>query len=183
VIRYCFFNEFPIGQVGDDKFYFVKIGSQAVEVGPVVSVRFARSRAFYVEYDLCSRINMFGRDITAGFDENLVAAIAEFGDERKNVLLSKRFAPGDLDQITAIFVELLKDVFECNSLAARECILAVAPNTPHRTARQTYKRARPSRMRGLALDRQENFCNAEIHCDILAGKKGWKGFKNSNCFV
>lgn len=46
-------------------------------------------------------------------------------------------------------------------IAAREGVLAVAPDTSHRATRQAHKRTRPTGMSRLALNRTEDFGDAE----------------------
>jgi hypothetical protein len=96
-----FFGKFPVGEIGDNKFDLVIFRPQAFQIGPVVSLHLARGRAFNVEYDLCPRVHVLGRNKTARFDQYLVSAVAELGYEWENVLLSKRLAAGDLYQRAA----------------------------------------------------------------------------------
>ena len=130
---------------------------------PMISFRLAGRRTFYIEDDRRTRIDIFSRDKSAGLDQHFVAAVAKLGDEWKNILLRQRLAAGHLNQLAAKLVELCKDILERYPLAAVERILAVAPNAPHRTAGQPHKRARPSGVRRLALNREKYLCNSEVH--------------------
>ena len=58
VFRNNFFCKIPIGHIGDDKFYFVFVLSQACHVGPVITFGFAGCRAFYVENYYGARIDL-----------------------------------------------------------------------------------------------------------------------------
>jgi hypothetical protein len=53
--------------------------------------------------------------------------------------LGKRFAASDLDQIAPEFIQFGKNIVNANMLAASKRVFAVAPNAPHRTARQTHE--------------------------------------------
>ena len=91
-----------------------------------------------------------------------MTAVAKLGDKRKDILLCKRFAAGHLDKWAAKLIELCKDIVESDPLATIKCVLAVTPDTPHRAAGEPHERAWPPGMRRLALDREENFCNAKL---------------------
>jgi len=137
------FRKFPIGDIGDHKLYFVLFPSQKLEVWPMISLSLAGCRTLYIEDDRRSPIYIFGRDKSAGLDQNFVTPVAQLGDKRKDILLSQRLAARDLDQLAAKFVEPCKNLLKRYSLAAIECIVTVAPDAPHRTTRQPHKRARP----------------------------------------
>src|SRR5262245_59939080 len=129
----------------------------------MISFRLARRRTFYIEDYRCTTVDILSRNISPSLDQDLVASIAQLDDERKHILLRTRPAPRHFDKLASEIIELRENVRERDLLTTVESVFAVAPDTPQRTARQPHKRARPSGMRRLALDRQKYFRDAKIH--------------------
>lgn len=133
------FCKFPISEVGDDEFYLIPVRPKSVEIWPMISFRFAGRGTLYIKDQGGPSVNAFCRDKTASLDQHLVTAIAKRGDEWKYSLLGKRFTARNLDQATAKSVERGNYLLKRHPLAAREGIFAVAPDAPHRAARQPHK--------------------------------------------
>src|SRR5215813_5137368 len=126
----------------------------------MVSHFFAGSRAFDVENNFCPTINTVSREVASGFDQNFKTFVTQPLDQYKRILLSQRIAPSYFNERAVKGSNLLYHFLEGNMIAPSECVFAVAPYTPHGTAGQAYKRARPSRMGRFALNGMKNLGDA-----------------------
>src|SRR2546421_11488926 len=59
VFRDDLLRELPVVSVGDDEFYFIKIRAQSIQVRPMITFSFRRSRTLNIKNDLRARIDFF----------------------------------------------------------------------------------------------------------------------------
>jgi len=115
--------------VENDKLDLVAIG-EAVEVLPAVSPLLAAPRAFDVEDTNCPRIEHADIEAPAGLDQHLITLFTQLPDEFPAlVLLDERLAPGNLDQRTVEFSDLLEHHPDAHFSSAREGVFTVTPGT------------------------------------------------------
>ena len=113
----------------------------------MVSAGLTRCRTLDIENDRSSRIDLCGRDKSAGLDQHFIAAIAQLRDEREDAFLGKRFAARYFDKLASKFIQPSKYLVKGNVLAAVKRVFAVTPGTSHRAAGKPHKRAWPASMR------------------------------------
>ena len=157
------FRVVPVAFIRDYELHFVAIDAQAFEVGPIVARLFAGSGALDVENHFGARVEACGRNVAAGLDQHFEAFITQPLDKGECLFLRQRFAAGYFDEVAAEGVNLGHHCVDRHVLAARESVLAVAPDAAHRAAGQTHERAGPAGMRRLALYGAKYFGNAQ-HC-------------------
>src|SRR5687768_11902916 len=118
---------------------------------------------FHVKNYRRPRIDLLGRHISARLDQHFVSAIAQFRNKREHIFLSQRLTSCDLDQTATECLQLRENTLEAYLLTAVKRVLAIAPYTPHRAARQPNERARTARVRRLALYRKKDLGDAKVH--------------------
>src|SRR4029079_17894035 len=102
-----------------------------IEVGPVVSRFLARGGTLDVENHFRARVETCCRNVTAGFDEHLETFLAQAGNQIEAGFLCEWFAAGYFDQVDAKRAHLVHHGLDRDVLAARERVLAVAPDAAH----------------------------------------------------
>jgi len=106
IIHDDLFRKLPVLHIGDYKLHLVLFLPKSIQVWPVISRRFTGCRALNVENDRSAVIDVLRRNISAGFDQYFIAAIAKFGDKWKHIFLCERLAACNLDQIAAELFQL-----------------------------------------------------------------------------
>ena len=148
-----------IGSVGQDKLRLV-FGSQAGKIRPVHSIGHPTPWTLYIQYDVRAGIDRRDIDGAAGFKEDRVAGIAQFGQERKTLGLDKRFPSCDLHKAASIVLHLRQGLIDRALAPSVEGIVGIAPGAAEWASSQSYKDTGLPDVARLALDAIEDLGDA-----------------------
>src|SRR6185436_15222828 len=90
----------PITAICNNEFHFI-LAAQTSKVGPMVARLFTRCRALNVQYDFRPVINVFGRNIAAGFNQYFKSVITQPSNELESFSLGQRFSARNLNELAA----------------------------------------------------------------------------------
>lgn len=175
-------REVPVNTISDHELCFVQIGPQQIKIRPMISFSLARAGTLDVQNDLRSLVHFAGRDIAAGFDQDLVSFVAKFRNQSESLGLGERLTAGYFDESTTEVTHLFHHIFDQDVIAAGKRIFAVAPDAAHRAAGQPHECARAAGVRRFTLDRAKDFSYAQhtgildfrlVIVDLSAKNRGW----------
>jgi len=148
-----------IGSVNQDKLRFV-FGCQQGKIRPVHSIGHPAPWTLHIQYDMRAGINRRNINGAAGFKEDRVAGIAQFGQERETLRMDKRLSSRDLHKAAPIGLDLRQDFINLALTPPIEGIVGIAPGAPKWASGQSYEYTGLSAVARLALNAMEDLGDA-----------------------